>query len=415
VAPDGFIIGTLAYMAPEQFEGHSSDVLTDVFGFGAVYYEFVTGQRAFDPEAPERCQNSRSYEPPAVRMLVENCPAWLDHQIGRLLAKRRDTRLASLGEMLIDTRPALQKLKKERANELASGIAPLINAGDPEAANLLIEQVFRLDETNQEARTQRGRLQSAQREQARALARELVQRGEAEFADGEVEKAYRTFAEALELDIGNATIEKLVDKAQNKLEDCRTAQRLVNEVNDDLAAAGSAGMPGWQVERVFGLITRATRLDEYNREAARLRSQLHAVYQEVCDWRIGSRSATDETIPGGEWSEWYERCLIDARKARKNRDFDYAQEILSKLLASASDDRVQRELNAVAEDREAHHAAETARFWAADWKRRGNPEAALHVLDEFAERYPRRAKAVEDDRRMLEKELNPVTSHENSE
>ncbi len=45
---EGSIIGTLQYMAPEQLEGKEADSRTDIFAFGAVVYEMVTGKRAFE-------------------------------------------------------------------------------------------------------------------------------------------------------------------------------------------------------------------------------------------------------------------------------------------------------------------------------------------------------------------------------
>ena len=45
---EGTIVGTLQYMAPEQLEGRPTDARTDLFAFGAILYEMVTGRRAFD-------------------------------------------------------------------------------------------------------------------------------------------------------------------------------------------------------------------------------------------------------------------------------------------------------------------------------------------------------------------------------
>jgi eukaryotic-like serine/threonine-protein kinase len=407
VAPEGFLVGTPAYMAPEQFAGHGSDVLTDIFAYGLVYYELITGERAYDPNVPERTQTSR-YEPARVASVVPDCPPWLDLLISRLIAKRRDGRIETLEEMLIETRPTLQKLKQDRAVELASAIAPLMKT-DREAANRLIDQVLRLDPLNREARTWRGTVQSGQREQARARAQELAAQGEGEFARGEFDKAQRTFTEALELDVGNPAIEKLLDKARAKAEDCRTSRLLVEEVIDDITAAGPAGMASWQVESAFNKLAHATRLDERNEDAAALRNELLPVYERICDRKMAPHAAAETQAAATQWEAWYAKRLQEARKARKNREFDYAQDILRKLLPHAPDERAKRELAAVAEDQEAHRAAEEALGLAAAWKERGNLEGALRQLDDFAERYPRRAKAVEQERRALQKELELLT------
>ena len=48
VTAQGTIIGTMQYMAPEQVEGKEADARTDLFAFGAVLYEMLTGKKAFE-------------------------------------------------------------------------------------------------------------------------------------------------------------------------------------------------------------------------------------------------------------------------------------------------------------------------------------------------------------------------------
>ncbi len=47
ITAEGTIVGTLQYMAPEQPEGREADARTDIFAFGALIYEMVTGTAAF--------------------------------------------------------------------------------------------------------------------------------------------------------------------------------------------------------------------------------------------------------------------------------------------------------------------------------------------------------------------------------
>ena len=49
---EGTILGTLQYMAPEQLEAKEADARTDIFAFGAIVYEMVTGRRSFDATEP---------------------------------------------------------------------------------------------------------------------------------------------------------------------------------------------------------------------------------------------------------------------------------------------------------------------------------------------------------------------------
>ena len=51
VTAPGLIVGTVQYMAPEQIEGKEADGRTDIFAFGAVFFEMLTGRKAFEADS----------------------------------------------------------------------------------------------------------------------------------------------------------------------------------------------------------------------------------------------------------------------------------------------------------------------------------------------------------------------------
>jgi Tol biopolymer transport system component len=90
---EGAILGTLQYMSPEQLEGKETDSRTDIFAFGAVLYEMLTGCRAFvGPSRASLIAAIMSSEPAAVSELRPMTPAALDRVVKRCLPKARDDR-----------------------------------------------------------------------------------------------------------------------------------------------------------------------------------------------------------------------------------------------------------------------------------------------------------------------------------
>ena len=89
----GTILGTFQYMAPEQLEGNEADARSDIFAFGAVLYEMVTGKRAFDGKSQASLIGSilRDQPPPASSIAPMTPPA-LDRVIATCLSKDPDDR-----------------------------------------------------------------------------------------------------------------------------------------------------------------------------------------------------------------------------------------------------------------------------------------------------------------------------------
>src|SRR5262249_52797255 len=96
----GTILGTFQYMAPEQLEGQDADERTDIFAFGAVLYEAITGRKAFEGKTQASLISAiMSATPPAVSSLQSIAPRALDRVIHTCLEKQRDDRFQSARDL----------------------------------------------------------------------------------------------------------------------------------------------------------------------------------------------------------------------------------------------------------------------------------------------------------------------------
>src|ERR1700693_519518 len=81
---EGTILGTAAYMAPEQAEGKTLDERSDIFSFGAVLYEMLSGNRAFDGNSTAQVLSAVLRDEPRT----PQAPAALERIVMRCLAKQ---------------------------------------------------------------------------------------------------------------------------------------------------------------------------------------------------------------------------------------------------------------------------------------------------------------------------------------
>lgn len=106
----GTILGTASYMSPEQAEGTPVDTRSDVFSFGCVLYEMLTGQRAFQGESPISTLSAvLRAEPKPIRELARDVPPELERLITRCLRKDPDRRFQHMSDLTV----ALQELRDE--------------------------------------------------------------------------------------------------------------------------------------------------------------------------------------------------------------------------------------------------------------------------------------------------------------
>ncbi len=111
-------VGTLAYMPPEQIHGGEVDARSDIFSFGVLIFEMMTGRLPFRGEhEPALMYSILNEEPESLQKFIPDAPMELLHVLGRALEKNPEDRYQSVHEMLID----LRRLKKDTSKVYRKG------------------------------------------------------------------------------------------------------------------------------------------------------------------------------------------------------------------------------------------------------------------------------------------------------
>lgn len=121
----GQVAGTPAYLAPEQLEGRAADARSDVFSFGDVLYEMVSGQRPFQGDTvTELCFKIAHEDPPPVSGTARGVPRDLERIIGRCLRKDPESRFQRMSDVKLALEQVLSELEggSRRRRILVAGI-----------------------------------------------------------------------------------------------------------------------------------------------------------------------------------------------------------------------------------------------------------------------------------------------------
>jgi len=114
----GMVMGTVVYMSPEQVRGQEVDARTDIFSFGVVLYEMLTGRLPFADETMNDCIASILKSEPAP--LDANTPPELQGIVRKALQKKADARYQSAKDLLVDLKSLQKRLEFESELECAS-------------------------------------------------------------------------------------------------------------------------------------------------------------------------------------------------------------------------------------------------------------------------------------------------------
>ena len=126
----GMVMGTVGYMSPEQVRGEPIDPRSDIFSFGAVLYEMLTGKRAFKRETSAETMTAiLREEPPALNDTGWQGPLELQRILARCLEKNVERRFQSASDLAF----AIESLsgtssgttKSSAAAEVKASVAPV--------------------------------------------------------------------------------------------------------------------------------------------------------------------------------------------------------------------------------------------------------------------------------------------------
>jgi serine/threonine protein kinase len=136
ITEPGVVMGTVAYMSPEQARGKDTDARTDIFSLGTVIYEMLTRQMPYPGETTSDVIAAiLMAEPPLPSKLYPETPAELERIILKTLVKDREGRYQTAKDLLIDLRRLKNQLEIE--TEIGRAIPTRRNDGVENATRII--------------------------------------------------------------------------------------------------------------------------------------------------------------------------------------------------------------------------------------------------------------------------------------
>jgi len=257
----GYLVGTLRYMAPEQLASADFDARSDIFAYGVIFYEFLTGRHPFEaPDAQSLMYKLTFEEPAPMAQLAPDVPDSLQQVILRMVRKDRERRYQTLREIRFDIEPIRIELQKARASELLLQARGLFDEQGFEQAQKVLQEALLLDAANSTARALWEKVQqSLQQRNLRPRIEALLSTAEEHLASRRFGEAAQAYESALEMDPRNNSIQGRISEARILLEHSARASHLLAEARREFERQN--------LTAAYRIISEALQHDPQNPEA----------------------------------------------------------------------------------------------------------------------------------------------------
>jgi len=227
----GYMVGTPQYMAPEQFVSDTADAQCDVWAYGVVLYEFLTGNNPFMAENPVSIiYRITREEPPPICDCVPSLPRSLDAVVRRLLAKTKAERYPSMEDLRLDLDPVIQELGKAQVANMEDTVEALIRAGKYDQAQTVVASILKFDQRNPKARKWRTDLRDFSRRKVEEdQVKALIEQADEKTTVRDFSAAAARLQEALQIDPDSPAVRTRLDQIYVEQQKRARAKSLLEE------------------------------------------------------------------------------------------------------------------------------------------------------------------------------------------
>jgi hypothetical protein len=327
----GMLIGTFAYMSPEQYHGEHADERSDIWSFGVLFYEFLSYQKPFVGPTPASLMHNICNEDPApLSKVLPDCPKELELAVSKMLRKLPSERYQSMEDVLLDLDPICRTLQSQAVADLLGQTHQLFDEKRFAEARDLARQAVQLESTNHEARQL---LDKANAELKRILNRpkvqQFVEKGQALLGEGRLQEAKAAAEHALQLDSNFMPAEELQRAIRAELDRVQMIAEWLETAKQHIAE----GLPN----EAESLLAKVLEADPSNAQAQSLQQQVLKEKEE----REKARRLVQGLQQARElWTQQkYDECL----KLLENFGSEFpGEEEVARLFETVRDDQLEQ-------------------------------------------------------------------------